>query len=113
MIHIYTCNCLLEHLTRLSNNEILKYIACHDIFYLEDKWIMFLCDSLSFYFFCLNTLRIMKKFTNETIFCLKRSGIFDDTCLDFMDFSGVNNCCSNCCFLLIEVFKKYLVKVKK
>ena len=89
MKHVYTCSCLLEHLTRLPYSEIMKCIACHDIFYLKDKWIMFLCDGLSFYFFCL------------------------DTCLDFMDFSGVNNCCSNCCISLIDVFKKYLIKVKK
>lgn len=113
MKHVYTCFCLLEHLIRLPYSEIMKCIASHDIFYLKDKWIMFLCDGISFYFFCLDTLRIMKKFTNETIFCLKRNGIFDDTCLDFMDFSGVNNCCSNCCISLIDVFKKYLIKVKK
>ena len=113
MKHIYTCSCLLEHLLLLPYRDIMKCIANHNIFYLKDKWIMFLCDGLSFYFFCINILRVLRKFTKETVFCRKRSGIFDDTCLDFMDFSGVNNCCSNCCISLIEVFKRYMVKVEK
>ena len=113
MKHVYTCNCLLEHLINLSYSQIVDCITSHEVFYLQDNWIMFFYDGLSFYFFCNKMLRILRKFTNETFLCLKRSDVFDDTCLDFMDFSGVNNCCRNCCISLIECFKKFLIKFEK
>ena len=113
MLDIYTCECLLEHLVRLPYEEIEKYIMNYVIFSLADKWLMFIHNDCEMLFFCLDSLCIVRKFTRETIFCIKRSGLFDDTCLDLADFTGINNCCQNCLLILNNSLKKYLVKVLK
>ena len=83
------------------------------IFSLADKWLMYVHNDSEILFFCLDALCIVRKFTYETVFCLKRSGVFDDTCLDLADFSGINNCCQNCLLCLTVSLKKYLVRVLK
>lgn len=112
-LNIHTCECLLDHLVRLPYDEIEKCIINYVIFSLADKWLMFIHDDSEILFFCLDCLFIVRKFTYETIFCLKRSGVFDDTCLDLTDFSGINNCCQNCLLCLSASLKKYLVRVLK
>ena len=113
MLDIYTCECLIDHLIRLSYEEIERCIMSYVIFSLEDKWLIFVHSDDEILFFCLDALCFVRKFTRHTIFCLKRSGIFDDTCLDFTEFYGINNCCENCLFCLTVSFKKYLVQVFK
>ena len=49
----------------------------------------------------------------ERIYCIKRSGFFDDTCLDLIELSGLNNTCHSCLEILAIKLKKFLVKVKK
>ena len=111
--NIYTCDCLLDHLIRMSEEEIEKYIMNHVIFSLSDKWLMYVHNDPDVLFFCLRALCIVRVFINERVFCMKRSGFFDDTCLDLADFSGINNCCENCLFCLVNSLKKYLLGVKK
>ena len=110
---IFTCECLLDHLVRMKEDEIEKYIINHVMFSLYDSWVMYIHSQNTVLFFCLKCLIIVRPIVNETIFCTKRSGLFDDTCLDFVDFSGINNTCQNCLQLLIIKLKKYLIKVKK
>ena len=55
----------------------------------------------------------MRPFVHERVFCIKRSGLFDDTCLDLADFSGISNCCENCLQIITISLKKCLVKLKK
>lgn len=112
-LNIHTCECLLDHLVRLPYDEIEKYIINYVIFSLADKWLMFIHNDSEILFFCLDCLFIVRKFTYETIFCLKRSDVFDDTCLDFIDYAGINNCCQNCLLCLCASLKKYLIRVLK
>ena len=49
----------------------------------------------------------------ERIYCIKRSGFFDDTCLDLIELSSLNNTCHSCLEILAIKLKKFLVKVKK
>ena len=113
MINIFTCDCLLEHLVYMSQKQIEECIMNYVIFSLSDKWLMFIHDDNSIYFFCINALHIIKTFTNEQVFCMKRSGFSDDTCLDLCDFTGVNNCCHNCLLILTDSLKKYLIELRK
>ena len=112
-LNIHTCECLLDHLVRLPYDGIEKYIINYVIFSLADKWLMFIHNDSEILFFCLDCLFIVRKFTYETIFCLKRSNVFDDTCLDFIDYAGINNCCQNCLLCLCASLKKYLIRVLK
>lgn len=112
-LNIHTCECPLDHLVRLPYDEIEKYIINYVIFSLADKWLMFIHNDSEILFFCLDCLFIVRKFTYETIFCLKRSDVFDDTCLDFIDYAGINNCCQNCLLCLCASLKKYLIRVLK
>lgn len=112
-LNIYTCNCLLDHLIKMSEEEIEKYIMNHVIFSLSDRWMMYIHTGPDILFFCLRTICFVRVFINERVFCIKRSGLFDDTCLDLVDFTGINNCCQNCLTSLVDSFKKYLLKVKK
>ena len=96
----------------MTNDEIEKYIMNHVLFSLTDRWLMFIQSGNNILFFCLRTVQIIRPF-NERVFCYKRSGFFDDTCLEFIDFSGVNNCCQNCLQILTSSLKKNLVRVEK
>lgn len=113
MLDIYTCECLLDHLIRLSYEEIERCIMSYVIFSLEDKWLMFVHNDDEILFFCLDALCCVRIFTHHTILCTKRFGLFGDTCLDLADFSGVNNCCQNCLFCLTTSLKRYLIRVFK
>ena len=110
---IYTCECLLDHLVRMTEDEIEKYIMNHVMFSLSDRWLMYIHSQNNVLFFCLRCLNIVRPFVQERIFCVKRSGLFDDTCLELVELSGINNTCQNCLQLLTTTFKKYLIKVKK
>ena len=112
-LNIHTCECPLDHLVRLPYDEIEKYIINYVIFSLADKWLMFIHNDSEILFFCLDCLFIVRKCTYETIFCLKRSDVFDDTCLDFIDYAGINNCCQNCLLCLCASLKKYLIRLLK
>ena len=110
---IFTCECLLDHLIKLSEDEIEKYIMNHVIFSLSDKWLMYIHSQNNVLFFCIRCLNIVRPFVHERVFCIKRSGLFDDTCLDLADFSGISNCCENCLQIITISLKKCLVKLKK
>ena len=110
---IFTCGCLLDHLIKLSEDEIEKYIMNHVIFSLSDKWLMYIHSQNNVLFFCIRCLNIVRPFVHERVFCIKRSGLFDDTCLDLADFSGISNCCENCLQIITISLKKCLVKLKK
>lgn len=110
---IYSCECLLEHLIKMTADEIVNYIMNHEIFSLSDRWLMFIKSGNNIIFFCLSSLNIIRPFVNERVFCLKRSGLFDDTCLELVDFSGINNCCQNCLQIITANLKKNLFNVKK
>ena len=110
---IFTCECLLDHLIKLSEDEIEKYIMNHVIFSLSDKWLMYIHSQNNVFFFCIRCLNIVRPFVHERVFCIKRSGLFDDTCLDLADFSGISDCCQNCLQIITISLKKCLVKLKK
>ena len=110
---IFTCESLLDHLIKLSEDEIEKYIMNHVIFSLSDKWLMYIHSQNNVLFFCIRCLNIVRPFVHERVFCIKRSGLFDDTCLDLADFSGISNCCQNCLQIITISLKKCLVKLKK
>ena len=113
MINIFTCECLLEHLVYMSYKQIDECIMNYVIFSLTGKWLMFIYDDEDIYFFCMEAIHIVRVFTHEQVFCLKRSGFFDNTCLDLCDFTGVNNCCENCLSILFDSLKRYLIKLRK
>ena len=110
---IFTCECLLDHLIKMTEEETQNYIMNHEIFSLSDSWLMFIQSGRNVLFFCIRTLKIIRPFLNERVFCLKRSGFFDDTCLELVDYSGINNCCQNCLHLITSNLKKNLIMVKK
>ena len=81
---------MLDHLIRMTENEILYYLLSQEIFSLSDSgWLILIQDGNDLLFFCIRILNVIRRFVNERIFCLKRSSIWDDTCLEYMQFSGV------------------------
>ena len=113
-MEFFTCECMLDKLIEMTQNEIVSYVSSWEIFSLSDSgWLIFIQEGNNFLFFCIRFLNIIKPFISERIFCLRRSGILDDTCLEFMQFSGVNNCCQNCLEIITAKLKKNLILIKK
>ena len=113
-MEFFTCECMLDKIIEMTRNEIIGYICSQEIFSLSDSgWLIVIIQKNNILVFCIRFLNILKPFINERIFCLKRSGIFDDTCLEYMQFSGVNNCCVNCLELVSEKLKENLISIKK
>ena len=112
---IFTCECMLDHLIRMTENEILNYIASQEIFSLSDNgWLTLIQAGNNLLFFCIKSLNIIKPFVNKRVSCLlKFSTIRDDTCLEYMQFSGVNNCCRNCLEIITINLKRNLILIKK
>ena len=109
-----TCECLFDKLIEMNRNEIVNYICNQEIFSLSDSgWLILIQEGNNVLFFCIRFLNIIKPFVSERIFCLKRSAIWDDTCLEFMQFSGVNNCCPNCLEIITVKLKENLFLIKK
>ena len=106
---------MLDHLIRMTENEILNYLMSQEIFSLSDSgWLILIQEENNLLFFCIRFLNIIKPFVNERIFCLKRSSSFwDDTCLEYMQFSGVNNCCQNCLEIITVNLKRNLIMIRK
>ena len=113
-MEFFTCECMLDKLIKMTREEIMTYIFSQEIFSLSDcGWLIVILQKNNILVFCIRLLNILRPFINERIFCLKRSGIFDDTCLEYMQFSGVNNCCVNCLELVTEKLKENLILIKK
>ena len=113
-MEFFTCECMLDKIIEMTRNEIIGYICSQEIFSLSDNgWLIVIIQKNNILVFCIRFLNILRPFINERIFCLKRSGIFDDTCLEYMQFSGVNNCCVNCLELVTEKLKENLILIKK
>ena len=112
---IFTCECMLDHLIKMTENEILNYLMSQEIFSLSDSgWLILIQEENNLLFFCIRFLNIIKPFVNERIFCLKRSSSFwDDTCLEYMQFSCVNNCCQNCLEIITVNLKRNLIMIRK
>ena len=111
---IFTCECMLDHLIRMTENEILNYLMSQEIFSLSDSgWLMLIQAGNNLLFFCIQFLNIIRPFVNERVFSLKRSSTWDDTCLEYMQFSGVNNCCQNCLEIITINLKRNLILIKK
>ena len=110
---IFTCECLLDHFVKMTEQEILLYVMNHEIFSLSDRWLLFIQSRNHILFFCIRALNIVRPFISERVSCLKRSSLWDDTCLDLTDISGINNCCQNCLQLLTTNLEKNLVIIKK
>ena len=113
-MNFFTCECMLDHLIKMTENEIISYLSSQEIFSLADSgWMIFIQRGNNLLFFCIKILNIIRPFTNERVFCLRRSSFWDDTCLEFMQFNGVNNCCQNCLEIIIINLKKSLISIKK
>ena len=111
---IYSCECLLDCLIKMTDEEIVNGIMNHIIFSLSDKWLMFIHEQINVLFFCNQCININRSLINrDRIFCIKRSAVFDDSCIDFIQFSGLNNLCMNCLEIITVHLKKYLAKLKK
>ena len=105
---------MLDHLIRMTENEILYYLSSQEIFSLSDSgWLMLIQNGNDLLFFCIRLLNIIRPFVNERTFCLKRYSIWDDTCLEYMQFSGVNDCCQNCLEIITNNLTKNLILIKK
>ena len=105
---------MLDHLIRMTENEILYYLSSQEIFSLSDSgWLILIQYGNDLLFFCIRILNVIRRFVNERIFCLKRSSIWDDTCLEYMQFSGVNNCCQNFLEIITINLKRNLIFIKK
>ena len=113
-MEFFTCECMLDKLIEMTRDEIVKYIFSQEIFSLSDSgWLILIQEGNNILFFCIRFLNIIKPFVSERIFCLRRSAILADTCLEFMQFSGVNNCCQNCLEIITAKLKKNLILIKK
>ena len=113
-MEFFTCECMLDKLIEMNRHEIINYICSQKIFSLSDSgWLILIQERNTFLIFCIRFLNILKPFVSERIFCLKRSAILHDTCLEFMQFSGVNNCCRNCLEIIKTKLRKNLILIKK
>ena len=109
---IYTCECCLDHLIKITDDEILLYIMNQMVFSLTDNWLIFINIESNFFFFCLRSLELFRFFILERSICLKID-FEGDKCLDKIDFTGINNVCDECLQIIHICVKKFLVKIKR
>ena len=109
---IYSCECLLENLIRMTETEIKTAISDYSILSLSDKWLLIIEELNSISFFCINSVNILKPFMHSYIICLKRKDLDDESCLNFIHFGDIYELCGNCLEVLSYYLKCCLIKIK-
>ena len=112
MVYLYTCNCLLEHLMKMSYYEIEVSVSNFDIFAINNN-INILFNGHELHFFCSNVVYFITKFEKYDGFCLRRSDVFDDNCIDNFHKTSVLCFCIHCNIRFSKSIKRFLFKIKK
>ena len=112
MVYIYTCNCLLEHLLKMSYYEIEASVSNFDIFAINNN-IHILFNGEKLHFFCSNVAYFITKLQKYDGFCLRRSDVYDDNCIDHFDKTGVICFCIHCNIIFSKSIEGFLTKIKK
>ena len=112
MVYLYTCNCLLEHLMKMSYYEIEVSVSNFDIFAINNN-IHILFNGHELHFFCSNVVYFITKFEKYDGFCLRRSDVFDDNCIDNFHKTGVVCFCIHCNIRFSKSIERFLFKIQK
>ena len=112
MVYLYTCDCLLEHLMKMSYYEIEVSVSNFDIFAINNN-IHILFNGHELHFFCSNVVYFITKFEKYDGFCLRRSDVFDDNCIDHFHKTGVVCFCIHCNIRFSKSIERFLFKIQK
>ena len=113
MVYLYTCNCLLEHVMKMSYYEIEVSVSNFDIFAINNN-INIIFNGHELHFFCSDVVYFMTKFEKYDGFCLRRSDVFDDNCIDhFQTVNSVICFCIHCNIRFSKTIERFLFKIKK
>ena len=112
MVYLYTCNCLLEHLMRISYYQIEVSVSNFDIFTINND-INIIFNGEELHFFCSNIAYFIKKLEKyNDVLCL-RSDVSDDNCFDHFQTTGVVCFCIHCNKRFSKSIERFLFKIKK
>lgn len=109
----YSCECILDKLIALTEEDIIIGLQDQTILSLPEKWMMIVHDTNVICLFCRDTVLTIKLFIPHQIFCLKRTHWSCDSCVDFLEFGDIHDMCGNCLEVLFEKLMKILIRVKK
>ena len=112
MVYLYTCNCLLEHLMKMSYYEIEVSVSNFDIFAINNN-IHILFNGEELHFFCSNVVYFITRLEKYDGFCLRRSDVFDDNCIDYFHQTGVICFCIHCNIRFSKSIARFLFKITK
>ena len=96
----------------MSYYEIEACVSNFDIFTINNN-IHILFDGKELHFFCSNAAYFMTKFEKYDVFCLRRSDVYDDNCIDHFDKTGVICFCIHRNRRFSKSLKGFLIKIKK
>ena len=111
MERIYTCNCLLEQMIRMSFHEIKNLVDTLEIFSLTRNYIKLLFHEKCLYLFCCDAALFCRRFSRSDIYCKRREDIDDFTCLQTIEMG--TPLCYDCRNIFSEVLRKNLVQIIK
>ena len=92
--------------------EIEDYVSNFDIFTIKND-INILFNGEELHFFCSDVAYFIKKFAKYDCFCLRRSDVYDDNCIDSFDKDGVICFCIYCNINFCKSIERFLIKIKK
>ena len=110
MERIYTCNCLLEQMIRMTFHQIEDLIDTMEIFSLSEKYIIFAFQEKCLYLFCTDLALFARRFSRTDFCCLRRNDIDDLSCLQTIEMGS--SLCYNCVYVFSEILRKILVEIK-
>ena len=96
----------------MSYDEIEVSVSNFDIFTINND-IHILFNGEELHFFCSNVVYFITKFEKYDGFCLRRSDVFDDNCIDHFHKTGVIYFCIHCNIRFSKSIKRFLFKIKK
>ena len=96
----------------MSYHEIEVSVSNFDIFTINND-IHILFNGEELHFFCSNVVYFITKFEKYDGFCLRRSDVFDDNCIDHFHKTGVIYFCIHCNIRFSKSIKRFLFKIKK
>ena len=96
----------------MSYNEIEEKVSNFDIFAINNN-INILFNGEELHFFCSDVAYLIKNLEKFDCYCLRRSDVCDDNCIDHFDKTGVICFCIHCNIIFSKSIEGVLTKIKK
>ena len=92
----------------MSYNEIEEKVSNFDIFAINNN-INILFNGEELHFFCSDVVYLIKNLEKFDCYCLRRSDVCDDNCIDHFDKTG--DVCIHCNIIFSKSIEGALIKI--